>query len=83
MPESSADRSPRPPCAAREAGQRTDRLQQDPAAVTDAQVCDEVRRALRHFMQREPHMGQVASLAQQIRTGTRCVWLVSERLPLA
>jgi hypothetical protein len=25
----------------------------------------------------------VASLAQQIRTGTRCVWLVSERLPLA
>jgi hypothetical protein len=68
---------------AREAGQRLDRLQQDPAALTDAQLRDGVRRALRHFMQREPHMDQVASLARQIRTGTRCALLVPERLPLA
>ena len=65
-----------------EAGRRMERLQQDPDALTDAQLRDEVRRALRHFMQREPHIGQVASLAGQIRRGTRCAWLVSDRLAL-
>lgn len=52
MTESSAERSPRQHCVAPEAGRRLDRLQQDPAALTDAQPRDEVRRALRHFMER-------------------------------
>lgn len=66
-----------------EAGRWLDRLQQDPAALTDAQLHNEVRRALRHFMQREPQTDQVLSLARQIRSGTRCAWLVSDRLALA
>ncbi|WP_326793939.1 hypothetical protein OHA79_51905 (plasmid) [Streptomyces sp. NBC_00841] len=65
-----------------EASGRFDHLQQDPAALTDAQLIDEVRRALRHFMQREPQADQVSSLAGQIRQGTRCAWLVSDRLTL-
>ncbi|MFC5959025.1 hypothetical protein ACFP51_32700 [Streptomyces pratens] len=66
-----------------EAGQRLDRLQEDPAALTDAQLCDGVRRALRHFMQREPQADQVFSLARQIHRGTHCAWLVFNRLTLA
>ena len=66
-----------------EAGRQLERLQDDPAALTDAQLCNEVHRALRHFMQREPHTDQVLSLAWQIRSGTRCTWLASDRLALA
>jgi hypothetical protein len=83
MTGSFADPSPRQPCAARDAGLRLERLQQDPAVLTDAQLLDEVRRVLRHFMQREPRMDQVASLAQQIRSGTRRDWLVTDRFALA
>ncbi|MFF2206187.1 hypothetical protein [Streptomyces sp. NPDC058145] len=60
-----------------EAGGQVDRLQQDPAALTDAQLRDEVRRALRHFMQRQPHMDQVARLADPgdaIRGVPLCPW---------
>lgn len=37
--------------------------------MTDAELRDQVNRALRHFMQRQPHADQVASIAEQIRHG--------------
>jgi hypothetical protein len=42
-------------------------------------LCNEVRHALRHFMQREPRTDQVSSLVRQIRSGIRCTWLTSNR----
>ncbi|MFQ6147458.1 hypothetical protein ACLMNJ_31025 [Streptomyces seoulensis] len=66
-----------------ETGRRLDRLQEEADTLNDKELRDGVHRALRHFMQRQPRMNQVAAIARQIRSGTRCAWLVPGRLPSA
>ncbi|MFD4247687.1 hypothetical protein ACFWP3_39810 [Streptomyces sp. NPDC058525] len=65
------------------AGQLLDKLQERPETMTDAELRDGVNRALRCFMQRQPHADQVFGIAQQIRCGVRVDWLVADRLVCA
>ncbi|MET8816431.1 hypothetical protein ABZW47_31075 [Streptomyces sp. NPDC004549] len=66
-----------------EARQRLERIQDDPAALTDAQLLDEVYRVLRQTMQRVPQAAHVESMARQIRQGTRYEWPTPHRLAIA
>ncbi|MFB8406100.1 hypothetical protein [Streptomyces sp. NPDC055912] len=65
------------------AGQLLDELQENPEAMTDAELRHELSRALRHYMQRAPRADQVYSLTRLIRSGVRIDWLVVDRLPCA
>lgn len=62
------------------AGQFLDELQERPETMTDAELRDGVNRALRYFMQRQPHADQVYGIARQIRRGVRVEWLAADRL---
>ncbi|MGW0315144.1 hypothetical protein [Streptomyces flavidovirens] len=64
-------------------GQLLDELQECPDAMTDAELCDGVSRALRGFMQRQPHADQVYGIAVQIRRGVRVDRPVAGRLACA
>ncbi|MGV9341255.1 hypothetical protein [Streptomyces sp. NPDC003688] len=66
-----------------DASRRLERIQEDPAALTDAELHDGVRRILRQVTQREPLVDQVSSIASQIRQGTRYDWPVEGRLAIA
>ncbi|MGA5442287.1 hypothetical protein ACPCKW_22595 [Streptomyces griseoincarnatus] len=65
------------------AGELLGDLQARATALSDAELCDQVRHALRHFTQRTPHADQVRALAAQIREGTALEWAFTGRLPCA
>ncbi len=62
------------------AGQLLAELQERPETMTDVELRDGVSRALRYFMQCQPHADQVYGIARLIRRGVRVEGLVADRL---
>ncbi|MGW0779148.1 hypothetical protein ACWD01_37505 [Streptomyces sp. NPDC002835] len=60
-----------------------DELQERPETMTEAELRDGVRRALRYYTERQPHADQVCGIARLIRRGVRIEWAVADRLTCA
>lgn len=66
-----------------EAVQVLHNLQERADTMTGAQIYDQVHWALRHYMQRQPPTGQVARIAELVRSGVPLNWVSADTLPLA
>ncbi|MGW0468469.1 hypothetical protein ACWDX6_24925 [Streptomyces sp. NPDC003027] len=59
-----------------------DELQERPETMTDAELRDGIRRALRYYTEHQPHADQVYGIVRLIRRGVRIEWVVADRLPV-